>query len=164
MIDVLSKVSAIYGSFDGFPKNTPSKGVQDGPLVGNGDVGVVIGGKDETVQIYISKNDFWYAAPGTKGGGIKSFGYLNISIADDPVDVTFKAKQKILHAEIDGKLLFKTSGLSDRVLDLHTYVLRQKNIVVTEITAVKGDPRLRIDLVPTSDMHANFSHKVKGGT
>ena len=162
MTDILSKVAKICGEFDGFTKGTPCNLVPDGPLMGNGDVGVAASAQKDSLCFYISKNDFWYAVPGREGGGVKGFGYLKMNIADDPSDVDYRIKQRILHAEIDAEVSFKNSGGTEQHLSVHSYVLRQCNILVTEITCTEGDPRLRLDLVPLSDMYANFSHEVKG--
>ncbi|MFC1601380.1 glycoside hydrolase family 95-like protein [Candidatus Sumerlaeota bacterium] len=42
------------------PRNIPTPMMVDGPLMGNGDVGVTIGGPAECLDYYLSKNDFWY--------------------------------------------------------------------------------------------------------
>jgi len=42
-------------------QKVPTPLVPDGPVAGNGDVGIVVGGKPEFQTIYISKVDFWKA-------------------------------------------------------------------------------------------------------
>ncbi len=162
MGDILTKIGNIYGEFEGETAKTPCRLVPDGPLTGNGDVGVVASAKKEELSFYISKNDFWYAVPGREGGGVKAFAFLQMRMADDPSDIRFNAKQRILHAEIEYEIAFKNSGGAEQLLFVRTYVLKQENTVVTEITCKKGDPRLRIDLVPVTDMSADFSHTVRG--
>src|SRR5580658_5244471 len=41
------------------PSHVPSGNVVDGPIAGNGDVGLVLGGPPELQHLYIGKNDFW---------------------------------------------------------------------------------------------------------
>jgi len=39
---------------------TPTPIMVDGPLMGNGDVGVTLAGPADSLDFYLSKNDFWY--------------------------------------------------------------------------------------------------------
>lgn len=51
------------GTWHDAPKVVPSPKSVDGPLLGNGDVGVVLGVNDRgnlTLTYYVSKNDFWF--------------------------------------------------------------------------------------------------------
>ena len=49
------------------PKNVPTGFMADGPLLGNGDMAVVMGGPPEEQQFFIGKNDFWGRAfPGVE--------------------------------------------------------------------------------------------------
>src|SRR5262245_23757103 len=41
------------------PQHVPSGTVVDGPILGNGDLGVAIGGAPEEQRWYFGKNDFW---------------------------------------------------------------------------------------------------------
>ena len=41
------------------PSNVPTPTMPDGPLLGNGDVGVVLAGPPEEQRFHIGKNDFW---------------------------------------------------------------------------------------------------------
>src|SRR4051794_29683425 len=47
------------GRWSAPPTNTPSGKTVDGPLLGNGDVGVTIGGGIDDQTFYIGKNEFW---------------------------------------------------------------------------------------------------------
>jgi alpha-L-fucosidase 2 len=44
-------------SFDAPPRYVPTDDMPDGPLLGNGDVGAVLGGPPEKQVFYIAKND-----------------------------------------------------------------------------------------------------------
>lgn len=162
MIDVISKVASIYGEFNGETEKTPSRQVPDGPLMGNGDVGAVFSAKDNELRLYFTKNDFWFARPGRDGGGIKPFAYLQLFLADDPYDICYSAKQRILHAETEYEISFRNGGGIPQQLSVISYVLRQENILITEISCDMGDPRISVDLVPVCDLHADFSHNISG--
>ena len=161
MIDVLSKVAKIKGHFDSYPMTVPGRLVPDGPIMGNGDMGVVTAASKNSVDFYFTKNDFWYAATGAKGGGIKPMGYLHLNFPESSGEIKFRAEQKILYAEICTELTFKNGAGAEQKVMTRSYVLREKNLFVTEITCEKGDPRFRVDLVPVKDMNANFSHSVR---
>jgi len=49
--------------FNAPPRAVPTRSMPDGPLLGNGDVGVVLAGPPEAQMFYIGKNDFWTRAP-----------------------------------------------------------------------------------------------------
>lgn len=72
--DAVRVVSKHKAAFTAFPKNTPSQVSVDAPLLGNGDVGVCIGGKSDNHIFWLAKNDFWrlkshigYGAPSPVG-------------------------------------------------------------------------------------------------
>ena len=52
-------VSRHAAQFDKPPQHVPTHGMADGPLLGNGDLGVVVAGPPEAQQFHLGKNDFW---------------------------------------------------------------------------------------------------------
>jgi len=52
--DAVRVVSKHKAAFTAFPKNTPSQVSVDAPLLGNGDVGVCIGGKSDNHIYWVS--------------------------------------------------------------------------------------------------------------
>ncbi|MCY2930626.1 MAG: hypothetical protein NTV86_14235 [Planctomycetota bacterium] len=59
MGDVEKIVGRYKGVYDKPPSQTPTTKIPDGPLLGNGDVGVALGGPPEELRLFISKADFW---------------------------------------------------------------------------------------------------------
>jgi hypothetical protein len=59
------RISRYYGVFTSPPCGVPSQETVDGPLLGNGDVGVVLSGTPEAQRFWISKSDCWKPKPGT---------------------------------------------------------------------------------------------------
>jgi len=59
-----SRAECWSGTWTAAPKQVPSSKSVDGPLLGNGDIGVVLGvgqqGSNLTLTYYVSKNDFWF--------------------------------------------------------------------------------------------------------
>jgi len=74
---VISPYQAVFASL---PKGTPSKTVVDGPLLGNGDMGVCIAGIDHGMRFWLAKNDFWKLAHDFKSGpgGPRVFGGIDV--------------------------------------------------------------------------------------
>ena len=73
--EIVSKHNAI---FTAPPQQVPTRGMPDGPLLGNGDVGVVLAGPPELQAFYIGKNDFWTRHP--SDARVINVGRLELSI------------------------------------------------------------------------------------
>jgi len=104
------------------PAHIPSGTVVDGPILGNGDVGVAIGGPPEQQQFYLGKNDFWsqQASPMTVGGI-----QLNIPGLSDAI---YREEEDLFHAEVRGA--FKNANTT-----VHTtsWVAATENLFVTKL-------------------------------
>jgi hypothetical protein len=64
------------------PRSVPSGSSTDGPVIGNGDMGVVATGSAGTIQLYTGKNDFWSTRDVPSGGcayALMGSGALEIS-------------------------------------------------------------------------------------
>ena len=55
-IDIASKY---VGQWTAPPTRVPTQKLVDGPIVGNGDMGVTIGGPAEELTFYVGLNQFW---------------------------------------------------------------------------------------------------------
>lgn len=55
--DVIKRVPSYKALWTSPPSRTPANHSVDGPLMGNGDFGVCLGGKPEALRFYLSKND-----------------------------------------------------------------------------------------------------------
>ena len=73
-------VSQYTAVFHAPPTRVPSRDSAGGPLLGNGDLGVVISGAPEAQRFWISKNNFWRLKDGHRQGGPRLFGGLEINI------------------------------------------------------------------------------------
>ena len=104
------------------PERVPSGTVVDGPIMGNGDVGVAVGGPPEQQRFYIGKNDFWSqkASPMTVGGIQLSMPGLS--------GASYLQEEDIFHAEVRGA--FKKAQTT-----VHTtsWVAATENLFVTKI-------------------------------
>jgi len=119
------------------PKRTPTRHMPDGPLMGNGDLGVVMGGAANALTFWIAKNDFWRAAERVVDGS--RFGrtlggpccITNISLCADPIaNDPYCLEQDIREAEVRGKFDTYDSGK----MDVRAWVPATENMLVIEIT------------------------------
>lgn len=75
-----SRVDPLRAVFTAPPRMVPSRKVVDGPVIGNGDVGVVLSGPPDKLRFWISKNDFWKAKPVYPNAGPRPVGGIEIDI------------------------------------------------------------------------------------
>eukprot|EP01051_Picozoa_sp_SAG22_P000751 SAG22_NODE_23_length_31399_cov_35.631313_20_plen_505_part_00 len=76
------------------PKSVPSSKTVDGPLLGNGDVGLVAGVQHgRLLTFYLSKSDLWHLAPGRAGP--KALGGFSIGVDAAALPVQFELRQDI---------------------------------------------------------------------
>ncbi len=72
------KLPQYKGIFTSAPQHMPNNRTPDGPIMGNGDVGMVLGGNPEDQCFYLSKTDFWKAQKGYPDGGACYIGTFRI--------------------------------------------------------------------------------------
>lgn len=79
------------------PQQVPTAGMPDGPLLGNGDVGVVLAGPSEAQKFFIGKNDFWRRIDPS----IETVGNLTLII---PIlkGASYHQEQDMANAEVRG--------------------------------------------------------------
>lgn len=111
------------------PKKVPSSKTPDGPLAGNGDIGLTLGGRPDNLCFYLGKNDFWRAYPVYPGGGIALPGWLEVKISALS-GADYYAEQIQDKALITGHFTRKGLGV-----DMKAWVSATSNIVVVEFTA-----------------------------
>ena len=70
----------LKATFTSPPIMVPTRKVVDGPIIGNGDVGVVLSGPPAKQRFWISKNDFWKAKPVYPNSGPRPIGGIEIDI------------------------------------------------------------------------------------
>ncbi|MCX6887596.1 MAG: hypothetical protein NTX27_21460, partial [Verrucomicrobia bacterium] len=85
--------------FEAPPRNVPTKSMPDGPLLGNGDVGVVLAGPPEAQRFHIGKNDFWTRHPGN--ASIITVGTVSLFIPELQ-GASYHQEQNLATAQVDG--------------------------------------------------------------
>ena len=92
-------IPTIKGIFTSVHQQMPTIKTPDGPVIGNGDVGIVFGGNPEDQYFYLSKNDIWKAKNGYPDGGVFYIGTLKIK-SDVLKNAPYYAGQQIGTARI----------------------------------------------------------------
>nr|WP_121271958.1 trehalose hydrolase [Pedobacter schmidteae] len=134
---VTGKAQEIYAGrykaiFTEAPKKVPTVKTPDGPLAGNGDIGLTLGGSPDLLNFYLGKNDFWRAYPVYPGGGIALPGWLEVRISALR-GADYYAEQVQDKAFIKGMFTKK-----DLKVSLRAWVSATANTVVAEFTANKS--------------------------
>jgi hypothetical protein len=179
---ILSKLDEYRAVFNERPQLIPSDAVVDAPIAGNGDIGIAVnaldfaegrghpgslgGGDiqpippDHAVEVYFSKNDFWYAfyscyAP--ERHGMKSLGKLLI-VFDRLGGCDYCAEQLIRDGTITVKL---TKGEYGVLLTL--CVPRGENIITARLKNLGKPLTGRAELRVTRAADAEYSEQYSDG-
>src|ERR1035437_8046850 len=136
------------------PKKVPSGTVVDGPIMGNGDVGVAIGGLPQEQRFYIGKNDFWSQLvqdPMTVGGV-----QLSIPALDG---ASYREEEDLLNAEVRGT--FTKAGVTVKT---SSWVAATEHLLVTELKLESGaDVEVHATLFPAGTVISNRSESIEIG-
>ncbi|MBD3003936.1 hypothetical protein [Streptomyces sp. 5-10] len=113
----------------------------DGALLGNGELGVVVGGDRNTLRLYLGKNDFW-TSPGADGAHPIALGGLTLrKVSGSDGGTAYEMTQDILNAEVRTELTVNSVPVRT-----HTFVADSADIVVTEVsTTGTAEVRLALD-------------------
>ena len=125
---VQAPVQKVEALFTSPPKRTPSDAVPDGPLLGNGDLGVVLGGTPESLVFHISKNDFWRAVAHYSDGSPKPIGTLRIS-SDNLKGASYRVRQRLWEADLLGE--FATQS---KTLKVHAWTPATDNSLIVDLS------------------------------
>ena len=125
----LRLVARHRGVFTAPPRRVPTDKVVDGPVLGNGDVGVALAGPPESQLWCIGKNDFWSYSRRC----VITVGGLRMAV---PAlgGASYRQEQDILKAEVRGA--FTAKGLTVRT---RSWVAATENLLVTELSCT-GKP------------------------
>ncbi|GAB6930694.1 hypothetical protein JCM10914A_46770 [Paenibacillus sp. JCM 10914] len=126
------RMAKYNGIFTEPPKNIPTDKVVDGPLIGNGDVGVVISGSPERQRLWISKTDFWKAKRLYPNGSPCLLGGMDIHIPA-LAKASYYSEQRLLEAEVASVFHHDTTSVS-----INYWVPAGENVVIVELSC-EGD-------------------------
>lgn len=112
------------------PQQVPTRAMPDGPLLGNGDVGVVLAGPPEAQIFYIGKNDFWRRSDAS----VEAVG--NLTLATPALQgASYRQEQDMANAEVRGT--FTTDGTTIRT---RSWVDANENLLVTALQCAGSQP------------------------
>jgi len=126
-------VSQYRAIFDVPPNGVPSRDSAREPLLGNGDLGVVISGKPEAQRYWISKNNFLKLKDGHRAGGPRPFGGLEINIPAMS-NATYRVEQELFSAITVSRFTKGGNGVTMR-----SFVAATEPVLVVELSA-EGAP------------------------
>jgi hypothetical protein len=127
--DIVNQHTGIFASP---PRSVPTRGMPDGPLLGNGDVGVVLAGPPEAQVFYIGKNDFWTRTPAK--AKVINVGHLELNIPALQ-GASYRQEQDMSRAEVRGT--FTKGGLTVRT---RSWVDASTNLLLTELQCDATEP------------------------
>jgi alpha-L-fucosidase 2 len=123
---LVANVHGIYSPFKGGDSNK----MPDGPVAGNGDLGLVLGGRPDQLRFNVGKADFW----GVVRGSIARVGWLELDVPALK-DAASELDQNIGPATLTGKF---TSH--DAELSVTSWVSATKNLVILELKNTGAQP------------------------
>lgn len=156
--DEWERVQEIIGQYSGEwtspPTNVVTNNMTSGPILGNGDIGVVMGG-DENEQIYyISKSDFWSTIKDDNSDGTpKAIGGISIkSASEGNKETAYSVCQDILNAEIVADMRFNGNPIHTKA-----WTAPNSNELVIEIMPIEAntDVSVQAELWSKSDNAEN---------
>ncbi|MFC1738530.1 glycoside hydrolase family 95-like protein [Planctomycetota bacterium] len=125
-------IAQYKGVFTSPPERVPTTRTVDGPIIGNGDVGVVIGGPPEAQRFWISKNDFWKAKPHWPYSMPCAIGWIDVKLPQF-VDASYLVEQIIYEGETQS--IFKKGDVS---IKIRSWVAATENLLVIELVGDGG--------------------------
>jgi hypothetical protein len=124
----MNTVGQYQGVWTSPPTQLTGGGTTDAPQLGNGDVGVAIGGSIDNQTYYLGKNDFFSAT----SHAIKPLGRIVVA-ASGLSGASYNVVQDIQHAEVRG-----TYTKSGQTLSTTSWVDANRNVLVTSFTLTGG--------------------------
>jgi alpha-L-fucosidase 2 len=124
----LATVAKFQGVWTSPPTNLSGGETTDAPLMGNGDVGVAVGGSINNQTFYIGKNDFF----STASNSIQPLGRIVLAVPGMS-GASYNVVQNIAKAQVDG-----TYSLNGDTVATSSWVSATEGIFVTSITLTGG--------------------------
>ncbi|MFF2092399.1 glycoside hydrolase family 95-like protein [Paenibacillus sp. NPDC058174] len=134
------RMARYKGVFTEAARHIPTDKVVDGPLTGNGDVGIVVSGPPERQRLWISKNDFWKAKRVYPNGSPCVLGGIDIHIPA-LAEASYYSEQRLLEAEVAS--VFRKEAAS---VSINYWVAADENAVIIELSCEGDAVQVEVDL------------------
>ncbi len=139
-VDLVQTVS-LKNYWTGAPSHIPNNVSIDAPLMGNGDLTMSVGIRENGLRFYLSKNDFWrLVSQGDGFSGPRSVGFVDVSIAGFN-DATFSAEQ-LLQNGVTTSVLKK----NNQKIEAKSWVSATDNLIFIELKAIDNAVNVAINL------------------
>ena len=131
------------------PSHIPNNVSIDAPLMGNGDVTMSVGYKENCLRFYLSKNDFWRLLSRGDGlSGPRSAGFVDVTF-EGFNDATFNAEQ-FLENGITISVLQK----NHQKLKTTSWVAATDNLIFLEFEAIGEPVKISLNLAADENKQA----------
>lgn len=124
------------------PSHTPSFKIVDGPLTGNGDIGITLSGEAQHQRYWISKNDFWKSGPHFKQCGPSLIGGIDI-IIDDLEGSNYYVEQRLYES-----MIYSEFTRDQNKVNISARVAAGDNIIILRLEATGKTVDVKINLWP----------------
>ena len=140
------------------PSGVPYDGSIDAPLMGNGDVTMSVGYKQNVLRYYLSKNDFWRLISKADGlSGPRSVGFVDVSI-EGFNDDSFYAEQSLKNG-----ITTCTLKKNDQKLVAKSWVSATSNLIFLEFEAIDKPVKISFNLATTGNKQAKVESGKQNG-
>jgi len=155
-------VSPYTAFFQYPPKATPNKTIVDGPLMGNGDMGVCIAAVKDAKRFWLCKNDFWKLAADHPSGpsGPRVFGGIDIALPG--YGGGWPGTQSLYDAVTVMK--YPKPKRPETNVEMRAWVSATENILVIELTAAGDDAQVEVKLWTQEGNGSEVAGGEKSGT
>jgi len=134
------------------PAHVPANASIDAPLMGNGDVTMSVGYKDDCLQYYLSKNDFWRLRSQADGlSGPRVADLLGIKM-EGFSDAGFSAEQLLDNGNTT--CVLKKNG---QQITIKSWVAATDNLIFFELSAIDKAVKITINLTAPTHQHAKLT-------
>lgn len=133
-------VSQHRALFHAPPKRVPSFHAVDGPITGNGDIGLTVSGPPKHQRFWISKNDFWKSGPDFKQCGPSLIGGIDVRI-EQLKDASYHVEQFLYEPVIASRF-----ATPKNTVTIDARVLATDNLILLEIKAENRPVQVQLDL------------------
>jgi alpha-L-fucosidase 2 len=144
--DLFELLDTLTGVYEAPPLKLVQGGFTDGALLGNGDVGIAIGGDHQTLAYYFGKNDFWTDDAALNQDGHRFNGVRPIMVAGIDLRIgrdggtPYGMQQDIRQAEVRTSLSIDRSTVS-----ASSWLAATENLLVIDLKS-SGDEALPVTM------------------